>query len=91
MQAAVAIHAGVVVDYDEIAGWWQAEDYAVRAFEAVVVLIRVAVEESDQSLEAVCAQVAAQLGAHIDASSTVRGGTSTRPSGAIMRAWADVS
>jgi hypothetical protein len=75
IQAAVAMHAGVVVDYDEIAGWRQVQDFTVRAFEAFVVLVRVAVEESDQSLEAVCSQVAGRLGAHVDASRTVRGGT----------------
>jgi hypothetical protein len=46
IQAAVALHAGIIVDYEEVAGWWQLHDYTVHAFEAAVVLIRVAAEHA---------------------------------------------
>jgi hypothetical protein len=41
LQAAIALHAGIVVDYWEVAGWWQVADFTFHAFEAAVVLIRV--------------------------------------------------
>ncbi len=40
MNAAISAHAGVVVNYDEIAGWWRVQDFTFHAFETAVVLIR---------------------------------------------------
>ena len=39
IQAAVTLHAGIVIDYDEVAGWWRLQDYTLHTFEAAVVLI----------------------------------------------------
>ena len=57
--AAVALHAGIVPDYGEIAGWWRLQDFDVRAYETCVTLIRVAAERTGQPVAAVCAQIAA--------------------------------
>ncbi len=57
--AAVALHAGIVPDYDEIAGWWRVPDFEVWAFQACVTLVRVAAERTNQPVIAVCAEIAA--------------------------------
>jgi len=66
MQASIALHAGIVVDYDDIAGWWQLQDYTLRAFEAAVVLIRVAAQQTGQSVDAICTQIAGRRGPNFD-------------------------
>jgi hypothetical protein len=66
IQAAIALHAGIVVDYDEVAGWWQLQDYTGHAFEAVVVLIRVAAERTQRSAVSICEEIAARRGASLD-------------------------
>jgi hypothetical protein len=58
MQAVIAEHAGIVVDYDEIAGWWQVQDHASHAFDAAVVIVRAASDHCDRSMESLCAQIA---------------------------------
>ena len=65
-QAAVALHAGIVVDYDEVAGWWQLQDFTIHAFDAAVVLIRVAVEHTRQPGRSICEEIAARRGASLD-------------------------
>lgn len=57
--AAVALHAGIVPDYGDIAGWWHVKDFDVRAYEACVTLIRVAAERTSQTVASVCVQIAA--------------------------------
>jgi hypothetical protein len=39
--------SGIIVDYEETACWWQVQDYAFHAFDAAVVLIRVAATTPD--------------------------------------------
>ena len=58
LQAAIALHAGIIVDYDEVAGWWQLQDYTRHAFAAVVVLIRVAAEQTQRTVTSVCEELA---------------------------------
>jgi hypothetical protein len=58
LQAAVALHGGIMPNYDEIAGWWQVADFDAWAFRACVVLVRVAAERTGQPVAAVCAQIA---------------------------------
>jgi hypothetical protein len=58
LQAAVAVHAGIVVDYDEVAGWWRLQDYAEHAFAVAVVLIRVAAEHTERTVASVCEELA---------------------------------
>ena len=66
IQAAVALHAGIVVDYDEVAGWWRLQDYTLHAFEAAVVLIRVAAEHTRQPARSICEEIAARPGVALD-------------------------
>jgi hypothetical protein len=58
LQAAIALHAGIAVDYDELAGWWRLQDYTRHAFAASVVLIRVAAEQSQRTVRSVCEELA---------------------------------
>jgi hypothetical protein len=58
MQAVIAEHAGIVVDYDEIAGWWQVQDYASHALDAAVVIVRAAADHCDRSVTSLCAEIA---------------------------------
>jgi len=60
IQAAVALHAGIIVDYEEVAGWWQAQDHDVHAFEAVVVLVRVAADHTRRSVGSICEEIASR-------------------------------
>ena len=57
--AAVALHAGVVPDYGEIAGWWRIAGFDAWAFQACVALVRVAAERTSQPVASVCADLAA--------------------------------
>jgi hypothetical protein len=66
IQAAVALHAGIIVDYGEVAGWWQLQDYTFHAFEAAVVLIRVAAEHTRRPARSICEEIAARLGVSLD-------------------------
>jgi hypothetical protein len=66
IQAAIALHAGIIVDYDEVAGWWQFQDYTRHAFEAAVLLIRVAAEHTQRSAASICEEIAARRGASLD-------------------------
>jgi len=61
-QAAIALHAGIIVDYEETAGWWQIQDYTFHAFDAAVVLIRVAADHTGRSVRSVCEEIAARCG-----------------------------
>jgi hypothetical protein len=58
LQAAVALHAGIVVDYDEVAGWWRLQDFTRHAFAVAVVLIRGAAEQTQRTVESVCEEIA---------------------------------
>jgi hypothetical protein len=69
IQAAVALHAGIVVDYDEVAGWWRVQDFKLHAFEAAVVLIRVAAEHIGQPARSICEEIAVRRGVSLDATS----------------------
>jgi hypothetical protein len=66
VQAAIALHAGIIVDYDDLAGWWQVQDYTRHAFEASVLLIRVAVEHTERSAASICREIATRRGASLD-------------------------
>ena len=66
IQAAVALHAGIVVDYDEVAGWWRLQDFTLHAFDAAVVLIRVAAEHIGQSARSICEEIAVRRGVSLD-------------------------
>ncbi len=66
IQAAVALHAGIVIDYDEVAGWWRLQDYTLHAFEAAVVLIRVAAEHIGQPARSICEEIAVRRGGSLD-------------------------
>jgi len=66
IHAAVALHAGIVIDYDEVAGWWRLQDYTLHAFEAAVVLIRVAAEHTRQPARSVCEEIATRRGVSLD-------------------------
>ena len=66
IQAAVALHAGIVIDYHEVAGWWRLQDYTLHAFEAAVVLIRVAAEHTRQPTRSICEEIAARRGVSLD-------------------------
>ena len=70
LQAAVATHGGIAVDYDEVAGWWQHQDFTLHAFEAAVVLIRLAAEHTGRSLLSVCDEIAANEKVPLDRSTT---------------------
>ncbi len=63
--AAVALHAGIVPDYDEIAGWWQIADFDAWAFQACVTLVRAAAERTSQPVASVCAAIAAGRGLRV--------------------------
>jgi hypothetical protein len=60
-QAAIALHGGTIVDYEEAAGWWQVQDYTFHAFDAAVVLIRPA-DQTRRSTTSVCEEIAARCG-----------------------------
>jgi len=60
INAAIAQHAGIVVDYDETAGWWQVQDYTFHAFKAAVILIRAAADHTGRSVHSICEEIAAQ-------------------------------
>ena len=60
MNAAIARHAGIVVDYYDIAGWWRAQDFTFHAFDAAVVLIRGAADKTGRSVRSICEEIAAQ-------------------------------
>ena len=66
MNAAISAHAGVVVNYDEIAGWWRVQDFTFHAFETAVVLIRVAAQHTGRSITSVCDEIANRLGVKLD-------------------------
>ena len=66
IQAAVALHAGIVIDYDEVAGWWRLQDFTLRAFEGAVVLIRVAAEHIGQPSKSICEEIAVRRGVSLD-------------------------
>ena len=62
LQAAIGLHGGIVVDYEEAAGWWQVQDYTFHAFDAAVMLIRVAADHTGRSVRSVCEEFAARCG-----------------------------
>jgi hypothetical protein len=66
VQAAIAPHAGIDVDYYEVAGWWNVQDYTRHAFAAAVVLIRVAADRTGRSVASICNDVAARLGTTLE-------------------------
>ena len=66
IQTAIALHAGILVDYDEVAGWWHVQDYTRHAFEAAVLLIRVAAEHTQRSSASICEEIATRCGASLD-------------------------
>jgi hypothetical protein len=67
MQAAIALHAGILVDYDEVASWWQLQDYTRHAFAVAVVLIRVAADHTQWSVATVCEEIARERAVSLDA------------------------
>src|SRR5690606_22991540 len=66
INAAIAQHAGIIVDYYETAGWWQVQDFTFHAFKAAVIMIRVAADHTGRSVHSICSEIAAQHGAPLD-------------------------
>jgi hypothetical protein len=66
INAAIAAHAGIVVDYYETAGWWRVQDFRFHAFDVAVILIRLAADHTDRSVQSICEEIAVQHHARID-------------------------
>ena len=60
IEAAVALHAGIAVDYGEVAGWWQVQDFAFYAFQTAVIMIRLAAATTGRPADSICAEIAAR-------------------------------
>jgi hypothetical protein len=71
LQAAIAIHAGIAVDYDELAGWWRLQDYTRHAFAVAVVLIRLAAEQTQRTVTSICEELAESSNVILAADGTV--------------------
>jgi hypothetical protein len=62
IELAVALHGGIVPDYDAAAIWWQVQDLAFYAFQAVAIMIRIAAERTDRSAASICDELAVAHG-----------------------------
>jgi hypothetical protein len=60
VQLIVDTHAGIVPDFDGVAGWWRAQDLWWFSFTALVMMLRLAARSSDTPIAAVCAEIAAK-------------------------------
>jgi hypothetical protein len=65
IEASVALHAGVAVDYGAVAGWWQVQDFAFYAFQAAVIMIRLAAATTGRATDSICAEIAAKRQAQL--------------------------
>ncbi len=62
IELAVALHGGIVPDYDAAAIWWQVQDLAFYAFQAAAIMIRIAAERTGWPVAAICGELAASHG-----------------------------
>jgi hypothetical protein len=62
IELAVALHGGIVPDYDAAAIWWQVQDLALYAFQAAAIMIRIAAERTSRPVAAICGELAASHG-----------------------------
>jgi hypothetical protein len=62
IELAVALHGGIVPDYDASALWWQVQDLAFYAFQATAIMIRIAAERTGRPVAAICGELAASHG-----------------------------
>ncbi len=60
IEAAVALYAGIAVDYGEVAGWWHVQDFTFYAFQTAVIMIRLAAATTGQPAGSICAEIAAR-------------------------------
>jgi hypothetical protein len=60
LRAVAMTHGGVIVDLDEEAGWWQADDFSGFAFWALVIYVRVAAERTGQTVADIAHMLAAR-------------------------------
>ncbi len=62
IELAVALHAGTVPDYDAAPIWWQVQDLAFHAFQAAVIIVRIATEKTSRPVATICGELAASHG-----------------------------
>ncbi len=62
IELAVALHGGIVPDYDAAAIWWQVQDLALYAFQAAAIMIRIEAERTSRPVAAICGELAASHG-----------------------------
>ena len=60
IDAAIALHAGIAVDFGAVAGWWQVQDFAFYAFQTAVIMIRLAAATTGRPAESICTEIAAR-------------------------------
>jgi hypothetical protein len=58
IEAAIALHAGIAIDYVEVAGWWQVRDFTFYAFQTAVIMIRLAAATTGQPADTICSEIA---------------------------------
>jgi hypothetical protein len=59
IELAVALHGGIVPDFDATAIWWRVQDLALYAFQAAPIMIRIAAERTAQPVTSICGELAA--------------------------------
>ena len=62
VELAVALHGGIVPDYDAAAFWWQVQDLDFYAFQAAAIMIRIAVERTGRPPVAICGELVSSRG-----------------------------
>lgn len=62
IELAVALHGGIVPDYDAAAIWWQVQDLEFYAFQAAAIMIRIAAERTGRPGASICGELAASHG-----------------------------
>ncbi len=58
VELAVALHGGIVPDYDAAAFWWRVQDLDFYAFQAAAIMIRIAAERTGRPAAAICGELA---------------------------------
>jgi hypothetical protein len=62
IELAVALHGGIVPDYDAAAIWWRVNDLAFYAFQAAAIMMRIAAERTAEPVASICGELAAPHG-----------------------------
>ena len=62
LELAVALHGGIVPDYDAAAIWWQVQDLEFYAIQAAAIMIRIAAERTGRPVASICGERAASHG-----------------------------